>query len=204
MVIGLTGPTGAGKSTVAEAFAAGGCAVVDADVVARTVVENDRACLDALAKAFGGDILDAAGRLNRHKLADRAFSQEGGAERLNAITHPPILRDIEGRIAALREKGQWVVLDAPLLLEGGCDAYCDKLVVVLAPEQTRIDRVMERDGITEQEARLRIAAQKDDAYYQSRADAVLQNTGGKEALYQQALALLACMREDKDGRERAY
>lgn len=168
-VIGLTGPTGAGKSTVAAAFAKLGCAVIDADVLARQAVQ-DPECLAALAGAFGADIVAPDGSLDRRLLAKRAFPSPEKTETLNRITHPAVLKETVRRIAELKKSGAAaVVLDAPLLFESGADSLCDTTVAVTAPPESRLRRIMARDGISEETARERMNAQHPNEYYEQRA-----------------------------------
>lgn len=175
-VIGLTGPTGAGKSTVASLLRQNGCAVVDADVLAREAAERED-CLAKLKEAFGADLVGNDGRLDRRLLAERAFSTPGNAERLNAITHPAIMADAAERIAAARRsEAKAVVLDAALLFESGADRLCDTTVAVTAPEASRLRRIMARDGITEELARERMKNQHDASYYTERADYAFDGT----------------------------
>ena len=172
-VLGLTGPTGAGKSAAARVFAQEGCVIVDCDRVAREVTDTDRECLAALAKAFGQDILFPDGTLNRRKLAAAAFATRENELLLNSITHPPIMNRV--RAAIRSAEAEAVVLDAPLLFESGADALCGQTVAVIAKRETRCARIIARDGITEQEALRRISAQQPDEYYRRRATVVFEN-----------------------------
>lgn len=187
-VLGLTGPTGAGKSTVAIAFVRLGWSIVDADKIARQVVETAPDCLSALAAEFGADILEN-GRLNRKKLASKAFSTPEGGKRLNAITHPLIMEEIRRRIdECFQNGGDVVVLDAPLLFESKADEMCHRVLGVLAPEEARLARIMERDGISEEAARQRMQAQPQEAFYREKCHDILENTAGVEELFASALA----------------
>lgn len=165
LVIGLTGPTGAGKSTVAAAFASLGCDVIDCDRIAGEITATP-ACLEALKRAFGGDIVEN-GALNRARLAERAFADAGSAQRLNGITHPLIMEEVRRRIAA--SDANAVVVDAALLFESGADAMCGVTVAVVADPALRMQRIMQRDGISEAQARARMDAQQPNAYYTQRA-----------------------------------
>lgn len=189
-VIGLTGPTGAGKSTVAAAFRELGCAVVDADLLARDAVRKPE-CLNALAEAFGSDILSADGTLDRGLLARRAFSDPTGTKRLNAITHPIIMEETRRRISAYQTgTAAAVVLDAALLFESGADSVCSTTVAVVAPPESRLRRIMKRDGITEEQARERMNAQNPNEYYIERAACVFDGRTGFDALHGEAACLL--------------
>ena len=195
-LIGLTGPTGAGKSTVCTSLMQRGWGVVDADATARLVTQPGQPCLVELAEAFGKDILTPDGALRRAVLADRAFSSPQDTQRLNAITHPHILRRIKEEVGQLYSSGKKLVaLDAPLLFESGLAEGCAATVAVLAPAQQRLARIMQRDNITQTAAQKRMSAQPDDQFYLARASYVLYNTGNSEALYQQAQQLAAQLEE---------
>lgn len=174
-IIGLTGPTGAGKSEAARALKAAGCAIADADQVSRKAVAEQE-CLQALAEAFGADILQADGTLNRRELARRAFASPEKEKLLNAITHPRILRYMEQEIRQALENGApAVIVDAPLLFESGMDRICDTVLAVLAREAVRLQRICQRDGISESDGLLRIRIQPRDDFYIQRADTVFYN-----------------------------
>ena len=181
-VIGLTGPTGAGKSTVASFLCKSGCAVVDADVIAREITERED-CLAKLKKTFGTDIVGKDGKLNRHLLAERAFSTHENAERLNAITHPAILAEASEQIArAKASEAKAVLLDAALLFESGADRLCDTTVAVTAPDSSRLQRIMARDGITEALARERMDNQQSASFYTERAAYSFDGTADRSEL----------------------
>lgn len=188
-VIGLTGPTGAGKSTVCAVWVRMGCAAVDADRIAREAVSLPE-CLLALQKEYGADIVNAQGVLDRKLLAARAFATPQKAARLNRITHPVILEIISARLERLR-KAQPVVLDAPLLFESGAERFCTKTAAVIAPRKVRLERIMKRDGITGEQAAARMSAQQQDSYYISRADYVLDGSAPLQELNRAAQNLLA-------------
>lgn len=175
--LGLTGPTGAGKSTVARLLEQNGIPLVDADAIARTVTEKGSPVLSALADTFGKDILFPDGSLDRRALAAVAFSSKENTEKLNAVSHPAILARI--RRALADATGDAVVLDAPLLFETGLDALCDHTVAIVADEAVRLARITARDGISEEAAKKRMAVQPDTAFYAARADILLYNNGDR-------------------------
>ncbi|MGX8701489.1 dephospho-CoA kinase [Caproiciproducens sp.] len=176
LVIGLTGPTGAGKSTVAAAFQKAGCLIVDADRIARETIADEK-CLAALKAEFGNDIVGEDNRLNRTLLAQRAFADKKSTERLNAITHPLIKEEMIRKIAEYRQQtAKAIILDAPLLFESGVDSLCTTSVAVAAPVEVRLYRIVNRDSITPELARARMSTQQDDAYYSSRARYQLTGT----------------------------
>lgn len=175
--LGLTGPTGAGKSTVARLLEQNGIPLVDADAIARTVTEKGSPVLSALADTFGKDILFPDGSLDRRALAAVAFSSKENTEKLNAVTHPAILARI--RRALADATGDTVVLDAPLLFETGLDALCDHTVAIVADEAVRLARITARDSISEEAAKKRMAVQPDTAFYAARANILLYNNGDR-------------------------
>ncbi len=186
-VIGLTGPTGSGKSTVARVLEEKGCRLIDADELSRKAVEPHTDCLAALVKAFSPDILNEDGTLNRPALAKRAFATPELTALLNSIVHPCVIQMTDDLLKlARREHCSVAVIDAPLLFQAGMGAICHCTVAVLAPTEQRLQRICARDGITSQQAKLRMAAQPDDDYYRSRATVVLHNNGDLLSLQEAA------------------
>ena len=188
-VIGLTGGTGAGKGAVSGLLEELGIPCLDTDKVSRAVCEKGMPCLAALAGAFGGDILDEDGALKRKDLAALVFGEPDETKKqkkldtLNQITHKYILDACRTWLGEQRTAGKAAaVIDAPQLFESGFDRECTFLLGVTAETETRIARVMSRDGISREAAEQRIAAQHDDAFFAARCDAVLANNGTVEAL----------------------
>lgn len=191
-VIGLTGQTGAGKSTVSEVMIQYGCAVIDCDKVTRAPDLYSGDCLEELKKAFGRDIEKEDGTLDRRLLANRAFQNREATETLNRITHPVIFTRLRAEIAKCRENGaKNIVLDAPTLFEAGADVLCRRVVSVLANADVRRARIMKRDGLTSEEAQRRMGAQHPDEFYAGRSDFVLDNTVSvsKESVYEMLTAM---------------
>nr|WP_317412407.1 dephospho-CoA kinase [uncultured Solibaculum sp.] len=183
VVVGLTGPTGSGKSTIAALLQKRGFAVVDADQVARDVMAPGSTVLTRLQEAFGSDVLRDDGSLNRKQLAACAFDTPETAQRLNEITHSAILNEMRRRLSYLQEQGEkYILLDVPLLFESGSDQMCHMTAAVLAPEDMRLRRIMQRDGLTRSEALHRMGVQPPDDFYQKRADILLLNQGDTESL----------------------
>jgi dephospho-CoA kinase len=177
IIVGLTGQTGAGKSTIAMELATEGCDVIDCDVLSHRVVERSEACKSSLAENFGQDILDEKGKLNRKLLGSRAFRSTEETKLLNSITHPYILQTLRSEIRQRKEeKKRFIVLDAPTLLESGCGDLCDFIIVVTAPEDVRRDRIMERDHLTTDEAAARMSIQPPEEFYTDYADFVIDGT----------------------------
>ena len=177
-VVGLTGPTGSGKSTVAGLFAAAGYTVLDCDAIARRVTQPGRPALTALAARFGDDILEM-GVLNRKRLAQRAFSRPEETQALNDCVFPYITEEIQAQLA---EAGPRALLDAPTLFEAGADRLCHTVVGVLADPAVRMERILARDRITEADARVRMSAGKPDDYYLTRCPHILYNNRDPAAL----------------------
>ena len=176
LILGLTGKTGAGKSTVADYLKEKGCYIIDGDVIARQITEKGSKVLPILQKAFGDDILDENGELIRATLAKRDFADKESTALLNSITHPVIKKRSEDEIIKAESLGyKTAFIDAAALLDSDCKDLCDKMIVVHAPEEIRLDRILIRDGLTKQQALTRIKAQKSDEYYFSHADIIIRN-----------------------------
>lgn len=186
IVIGLTGPTGAGKSSVAKAASSLGIKVIDCDIVARRAVERGSDGLSAVVQAFGSDLLLPDGTLDRKELARRAFSSAEKTELLNRTLLPHIVEMVKC------EAGDGdVLLDAPTLFESGMDSVCTDTVAVLADRQTRLSRIIARDGLTIEDASVRMNAGKTDAYYIERAGHILYNNGEEAEFLNTATALIS-------------
>ena len=178
MRVGLTGGVGSGKSTVAALFAAHGAVVIDADAIAREVVEPGTPGFDAVVAKFGPDVVGPDGSLDRAALAAQVFNDDTKRADLNAIVHPLVGQ----RMAELAQAADDVVVyDIPLLVENDLAAGFDFVVVVLAGESTRLARLAAR-GMPEADARARMAAQANDEQRRAVADAVIENDGSREAL----------------------
>lgn len=187
MIIGLTGPTGSGKSTVCTAAAQLGYTVIDCDAVAHAVTENGEP-LAALVAEFGERILHADGTLNRKELAEQAFADKAHTERLNRIVLPFVVDELKRRLAALGD--QRVLLDAPTLYESGANALCDKVIAVLADKNVRMERIIRRDKLSTFMALLRLSAGKPDEFYRNKADILLVNNGTKAEFLEAAQTVL--------------
>ena len=176
MRIGLTGGIGSGKSTVAAMLAERGAVIIDADQIAKEIVEPGEPALALLVAEFGPHILQPDGSLSRGELAKVAFSDPTATDRLNAIMHPLIRAEFERRLSAQPE-GAVVVYDMPLLVESGQDAIVDLVVVVDVPEEIQIDRAVDLRGLDEDDVRRRMALQATREERRAAADVVIDNSG---------------------------
>ena len=176
ITVGLTGPTGAGKSAASAAALKMGVKVIDCDLIARDAVKKGSKGLCALISVFGDDILLSDGQLNRTRLAERAFSSDENTALLNKTILPFISELVRQQMDC--EK---ILLDAPTLFESGLDSVCDCTIAVLADEKVRLKRIIARDNLTLNEAKRRISAGKSDNFFIKNADYVIyNNTNGKE------------------------
>jgi dephospho-CoA kinase len=185
--VALTGGIASGKSTVADLFAALGVPVIDTDVIARQVVEPEQPALAKIAATFGSDVLDAEGRLDRRRMRERIFSDPDAKRRLEAILHPAIRAEMERQ--SMAAQGPYQVLVIPLLTEGGRRDHVDRVLLVDAPEELQIQRLMMRDGVSHEQAQASLNAQATRAQRLALADDVIRNTGRVEDLRAQVAEL---------------
>lgn len=199
-VLGLTGPSGSGKSEVAAVFSQNGYKVIDADKMAQKVVQKGSKTLLKLAQRFGDDIICADGTLDRRLLAQRAFCSQENTQALNAITHPAIVELVKEQINLFSKNGHnKIIYDAPLLFESKSDALCDCVLVVVADTATRIERIKQRDSISEKEIEQRIKAQYDDSFYTEKADYVINNSSTFDELMKKTYAVITAIDEVYNG-----
>ncbi|QVI33679.1 dephospho-CoA kinase [Lacticaseibacillus chiayiensis] len=190
-LLGLTGGIASGKSTVSRVFKAAGYPVVDADVIARRIVEPGRPALARIVQAFGPQVLREDGRLNRAKLGEIVFSQPRRLEALNQINRPYLRAAINQALAQAKAGGAAIVVgDIPLLYEADYADAFDGVAVVTVDPDVQLARLMIRDGLTEAEAKERIASQIPLAKKAAMADFVIDNNGQAEATIAQAKALI--------------
>ncbi len=178
-IIGVTGPSGAGKGAVSEYMrTAHGFKVIDADKVYHSIVSAPSDCVNELADNFGKEIINCNGGIDRKALSKLVFGEENKDKLLvlNKITHKYVISEINGLLSAYSKEGAEVcVIDAPLLIEAGIHEKCDYVIAVVAPKELRAKRIAARDGIDEDAALLRINSQKPNSFYEEKCDFILQN-----------------------------
>lgn len=196
-IIGITGPTGAGKTTALRALEELGVEVLDTDAVYHALLKESGELKAALTKAFGADLLDETMQIDRKKLAQVVYPNR--LEELNAITHPFVVAEVDHRIALARRENKSVAIDAIALIESGLGERCDAVVSVLAPLELRIRRIMARDGIDEAYARRRALAQRGEDFFRAHSGYVLENgpEDTPENFRSRALALFRELMEEK-------
>ena len=177
-VVAITGGIGSGKTTIANQFAELGIDVVDADVIAREVVESGTPALAAIADHFGPDVITPDGQLDRRRLREQVFSDPSAKAWLNALLHPLIRSEMQRQCAAARSP--YCLLVVPLLVENKLTGLANRVLVVDVDEATQIERTCRRDGVTAEQAKAIIAAQASRSERLAAADDVIENANGSE------------------------
>ena len=185
MILGITGGTGCGKTTLLRCIAEQGGRILDCDAIYHELLRTDKMLLDAIEARFPGTVEN--GVLQRKKLGELVFSDENALSDLNAITHGAVKAEVLRRLA---EKPKLAAIDAIGLFEGGLAELCDVTVAVTAPEESRIQRLLTRDGISREYAKRRIAAQHDARWFRERCDYCLENNGTQAEFRAACLAFL--------------
>lgn len=184
LVVGLTGRSGSGKSTVTRYYAARGFAVADGDEISRNVAEPGSVCLQQLAEAFGKEIVNPDGTLARKKLADIAFSSPQKTSLLVSITHPHIMQKIKAKAEKARMRGEHLFfLDGAVIVGGPAEDFCDTIVLVTAPAEEAKRRILQRDAITPQQAQARLDAQLSEEELRRKSGFEIKNDGSLQQLY---------------------
>ena len=186
LIVGITGPTGAGKTSALRALEQLGGCVLDCDAIYHDMLRSDDGLRRALTDAFGS-VFTADGQLDRQKLGTLVFGDPQQLVRLNTIIYSHLPRELERRMAA--SPAPIIGIDAINLVESGLSKLCDRTLAVLAPVEDRIRRIMARDGISDEYARLRVAAQKDDAFYRTHCTDILENTSPAPEAFQKTALL---------------
>lgn len=188
-IIGLTGPTGSGKTMVADIFKENGYVIIDADKLARQAVEIEEVKSEIM-HTFGEDLY-VEGKLNRRELAKRAFSCKENELKLNSITHKVIIELTREKIEEYIKSGRKKIMyDAPLLFEAGAEKLCTCIISVIANVDVRVERIKKRDGLTDDEAQARVRVQHNDEFYISRSNYVIYNNFAPEDLKIRTLKIL--------------
>lgn len=192
LIFGLTGGIATGKSTVAHMFTSFEIPIIDADILAREVVEPGEEAYEKIVETFGKDILKNDQTLNRKKLGKIIFSDEKKRKQLNQITHPIIRKEMQRQKDVYIQQGEkCVILDIPLLFENNLTKEVDYTVVVYTTKETQLKRLMKRDCLTEEEAKQRINAQMSIEKKRKRADCLIDNNGTKKETFEQVKDLLS-------------
>lgn len=198
-VIGLTGQSGSGKTTVSDIFRSNGYEVINADKVARQVMEKGEKCLAETAEVFGENILDADGSLNRKALAEIVFSDRGKLDRLNAITYPHINKRIEDMLDTYKKSGaDKVLLDAPTLFEAGEQGLCTAIVSVVADENIRLERIISRDHISRDAALKRFKSQHTTEFFIQNSHYIIENNGSASELTERTKEVIEKISENNN------
>lgn len=185
MILGITGGTGCGKTTLLELIAEQGGTVLDCDAIYHRLLQTDPALLAAIEKRFPGTVND--GILDRKKLGGMVFPDNNALLELNQITHKAVKQQV---LLVLENKPELAAIDAIGLFEGALAPLCDVTVAITAPRETRIRRLMERDGITREYATKRIDAQRDAQWFAERCDYILENNATREQFRRKCLVFL--------------
>lgn len=198
IIIGLTGQSGAGKTTVCNTFEKNGFAIINADVVAREVMSKDSECLKKTSEVFG-NILSEDGTLDRHKLAGIVFNNGDKLKIYENIIFPYIISSIKDKINEYKEnKEDYVLLDAPTLFESGADSLCDIIISVIADRNIRLERILKRDGITPGQAESRLNSQWEDDFYTKKSDYVIKNNNSLYSLENNAMNIINLIKEQSN------
>ncbi|MCA1961613.1 MAG: dephospho-CoA kinase [Desulfomonile sp.] len=194
-VVGLTGGIASGKSTVLKIFEAEGVPVICLDELARAVVRPGAPALEDIRATFGEEFINSDGELDRDLMAGVVFRDPEKRRVLESITHPRIMQEASTLLRFFEQSGHSIVVeDVPLLYEIGFDKWCDVVVVVYVPKEVQERRLIERDRMTPEHARARIASQMPIEEKKRRADYVIDNTGDPESTRRQALEVLERIR----------
>lgn len=205
VIIGITGPSGSGKSEVCTKLNAAGIPTLNADNIYHRLLTPPSELLDLIAERFGNEVIRDDGTLDRSTLAVKVFAPgaEEALEALNSITHGRVLAKMNSLISQYSNMGCRVLTaDVPLLFESGFDSECDLTVAVVADKAIRTERIMKRDGISYEAAAARTAAQKPEDFYTSRADTVIKNNSGESELEKEIAPLLERIGEIRKCKER--
>lgn len=190
-VIGLTGQSGAGKSTVAKFLEQNGFYVINADLLVRKIYNSGSPCLKTIEAVFGEDIITDNGTPDRKLLAERAFSSKENTALLSSIVHPFVTAELFDEIKKAAEIGTTtVVYDAPQLFESNADVICDEIISVAAEKSVRLERICKRDNISKENALMRMNSQLDEEFFRENSDYIIENNSDLSSLNVQLVGLL--------------
>ena len=182
-IIGLTGQSGAGKSTVAKFLEQNGFKVINADLLVRKIYNSGSPCLKTISAVFGEDITTDNGTPDRKLLAERAFSSKENTALLSSIVHPFVTAELFAEIKEAAENGATtVVYDAPQLFESNADVICDKIISVTAEKTVRLERICRRDNISKENALMRMNAQLNEEFFRENSDYIIENNSDISSL----------------------
>lgn len=182
-IIGLTGQSGAGKSTAAKFLENNGFFVISADELVKKMYESGSPCVKAIASVFGEDVISENGAPDRSILAQRAFASKKNTELLSSIVHPFVTAQFLAEAKKAAERGaRAVVYDAPQLFESNADVFCDVIISVTAEKSARLQRICKRDSISEERALMRINAQLSEEFFRENSDCVIENNSDIDGL----------------------
>ncbi len=186
-IFGITGGSGCGKTSASAMLSRMGVHIIDTDVIAHQITEKGERCLSELSEHFGSDILNADGTLDRKKLAETAFSNEENKSALNRITHKHIKARVEDEISS--SAADIIAIDGAVIIGSCIEPLCEFIVSVLADRSKRMERIMARDGITEEAAALRLDAQPSDEFYKANSRYIIYNNGTAQELQKEVSEL---------------
>lgn len=182
-IIGLTGQSGSGKSTVAGFLEQNGFKVINADLLVRKIYNSSSPCLKTIASVFGEDIITENGTPDRKLLAERAFSSKANTALLSAIVHPFVTAELFMEIKKAAEIGATtIVYDAPQLFESNADVICDEIISVTAEKSVRLERICKRDNISKELALMRMNAQLEEKFFRENSDYIIENNSDIRSL----------------------
>lgn len=198
-IIGLTGQSGAGKTTVCDTFKSLGFHIINADLVSKYITENSKACIDELKTTFGEEYIEN-GVLNRRKLGSLVFADRQKLDKLMEITFPYIIDEINRQIAKIGNN-KLIVVDAPTLFESGLNKSCDEIVSVISDKALRLDRIMKRDKISKEEAEKRFSSQLSEKFFKENSDFVIENNGSEDELIKKTILTAQSIKEIYNGKK---
>ena len=176
MIIGVTGTSGSGKTTVGSILAKKeNVVVIDADKVAKELNKPETEYMKEIRKTFGDSFFLSDGNLNRAKMAEEIYTNNNSRESLNALTFKFVVDNILEKIKEIKSENKYIVIDAPLLFEAGLQNFCDYSISLISDYETKLERICKRDGISLETAKKRLGIQHDDSYYIEKSDFIIEN-----------------------------